>query len=130
MKKIITFLFLGSFIFSGIQFNQSTVFSNLNEEDGDGVNVNHVMGVDFDMNDNMTIGYDQMLGMLFTASGPSGLNFRIGYHADGVSTYGVGITWWSGGQGIESSLSTVVDYSTAGNNEEETTVRMNLNWGF
>ena len=129
MKKLITFLFLGSFIFSGIQFNQATVFSDMDGDDS-GVTVGHVMGVDFDMNDSMSIGYDQMLGMLFTATGPADLDFRVGYHADGISTYGVGYTWWSGGEGIKTSLSTVIDYSTAGAGADETTLRMNLNWGF
>ena len=126
MKKLITFLFLGSFIFSGIQFNQSTVFGNLDDE----VVVNHSMGVDFDMNDSMSIGYDQAVGMLFTAAGPAGIDFRVGYHDDGMSTYGLGYTWWSGGEGIKTSLSTVIDYHTTGAGNDETTVRMNLNWGF
>ena len=111
---------------SGIQFNQSTVFGNLDDE----VVVNHSMGVDFDMNDSMSIGYDQAVGMLFTAAGPAGIDFRVGYHDDGMSTYGLGYTWWSGGEGIKTSLSTVIDYHTTGAGNDDTTVRMNLNWGF
>ena len=126
MKKLIGVIFLGSFIFSGISFNQSSIFGDL---DGD-VTHGHAMGVDFDMNDSMSIGYDTAAGMLVKANGPLGVDLRFGYHSAGASTYGIGYTWWSGGEGIQTSISTVVDYSTSGSGTDETTVRINLNWGF
>ena len=126
MKKLIGIIFLSSFIFSGVSFNQSTVFGDLD----DNTTVGHAMGVDFDMNDKMSIGYDTAAGMLIKADAPLGLNLRLGYHGNGTSTFGVGMNWWSGGEGIETSISTVVDYSTSGSGTDETTVRINLNWGF
>ena len=126
MKKLIGIVFLGSFIFSGISFNQSTVFGDLDDD----TTVDHAMGVDIDMKHIINITYDTASGMLVKADGPLGLNLRFGYHESGTSTFGVGMNWWSGGEGIETSISTVIDYSTSGSGTDETTVRINLNWGF
>jgi len=130
MKKITFILFLGSFVFSAISFNQSTVFGGLDDEDG--ATVGHSFGVDFDVNETMSIGYDKAAGMMVKADAPiNNLTFRIGYNTgEGESTYGLDYVWWTGGEGIQTSLSTVVDYTTAGSNQDETTVRINLNWGF
>jgi len=128
MKQLIGTIFLISFIFSGVNFNQSTVFSSLDEVNGP--IVGNAMGVDFDMNESMSIGYDSILGMLVKAKSPMGIEFRIGFSATDTATYGVGYTWWNGGEGIKTSLSTIIDYATAGNNAEETFIRINLNWGF
>ncbi len=126
MKKLIVISLLGSFIFSGISFNKSTVFGGLD----DVVSVSNAMGVDFDMNDQMSIGYDTGIGMLVKASIPTGLTLRVGYNANNTSTIGVSYNWWTGGEVIKTSIGTVVDYSTAGTNTDDATVRVNLGWGF
>jgi len=89
MKQLIGTIFLISFIFSGVNFNQSTVFSSLDEVNGP--IVGNAMGVDFDMNESMSIGYDSILGMLVKAKSPMGIEFRIGFSATDTATYGVDI---------------------------------------
>jgi len=127
MKKLIIMVSLSSFIFSGISFNKSSVFGGLDDE----VSVGHTTGVDFAMNDQMSIGYDTGLGMLVKASGPAGVTIRLGYDgSDDTSTFGVGYNWWTGGDAIKTSIGTSVDYSSAGSGTDETTVRVNLSWGF
>ena len=125
MKKLLIMMLFGSFMFSGISFNKSSVFGGL---DGD-VTVGHTAGVDFAMNDQMSIGYDTGVGMLIKASAPAGVTVRLGYMS-GTSTFGVSYNWWTGGEAIKTSLGTAIDYSSAGTGTDETTVRVNLGWGF
>ena len=89
------------------------------------------MGIDFDLNDSMSFGYDTATGLLVKADGPVGISIRLGWqNTAGTSTLGVGYNWWTGGEVIKTSIGTVVDYSTAGTNTDDATVRVNLGWGF
>ena len=126
MKKILLSLLLSSFIFSGVSFNKSVVYGGL---DGT-VTVADAMGVDFDLNDNMSLGYDTEAGLLVKADGPVGLSIRLGWdNADG-STLGVGYNWWTGGEIIKTSIGTVLDYTSNGAGTDDTTIRINIGWGF
>ena len=75
MKNILIILLLSSFIFCGINFNKSMVYGGLDET----VTVGDAYGVDFDLNDNMSIGYDTAIGMLVKADGPVNLSIRLGF---------------------------------------------------
>ena len=128
MKKLIITILLGSFVFSGVSFNKSIGYSNLDAT----VEVSQAMGVDFDLNDALSVGYDTGgPGLLIKTDGPRGTSIRIGWNDDiEASTLGVGYNWWTGGDnGIETSLGTSVDYTSDGTNDV-TTVRINLGWGF
>ena len=125
MKTIIITLLLSSFVFSGVSFNKGIAYSNL---DGT-IAVASTMGVDFDLNDKMSLGYDSGIGMLVKADGPLGLSIRIGINGTDDSTLGVGYNWWSGGETIKTSIGTVLDYTSNGA-DDETTVRINIGWGF
>ena len=125
MKKIMITLLLSSFIFSGVSFNKGIAYSNLDAT----IAVAQTMGVDFDLNDKMSLGYDTGIGMLVKADGPLGLSIRIGINGTDDSTLGVGYNWWSGGETIKTSIGTVLDYTSDGTNDE-TTVRINIGWGF
>jgi len=125
MKTIMITLLLSSFVFSGVSFNKGIAYSNLDAT----IAVAQTMGVDFDLNDKMSLGYDSGIGMLVKADGPLGLSIRIGNNGADNSTLGVGYNWWSGGETIKTSIGTVLDYTSDGTNDE-TTVRINIGWGF
>lgn len=125
MKTIMITLLLSSFVFSGVSFNKGIAYSNLDAT----IAVAQTMGVDFDLNDKMSLGYDSGIGMLVKADGPLGLSIRIGINGTDDSTLGVGYNWWSGGETIKTSIGTVLDYTSDGT-DDETTVRINIGWGF
>ena len=125
MKTIIITLLLSSFVFSGVSFNKGIAYSNLDAT----IAVASTMGVDFDLNESMSLGYDTGIGMLVKADGPVGLSIRIGINGTDDSTLGVGYNWWSGGETIKTSIGTVLDYTSDGT-IDETTVRINIGWGF
>ena len=125
MKTIMITLLLSSFVFSGVSFNKGIAYSNLDAT----IAVAQTMGVDFDLNDKMSLGYDSAVGMLVKADGPLGLSIRIGINGTDDSTLGVGYNWWSGGETIKTSIGTVLDYTSDGT-DDETTVRINIGWGF
>ena len=125
MKTIMITFLLSSFVFSGVSFNKGIAYSNLDAT----IAVAQTMGVDFDLNDKMSLGYDSGIGMLGKADGPLGLSIRIGINGTDDSTLGVGYNWWSGGETIKTSIGTVLDYTSDGT-DDDTTVRINIGWGF
>ena len=125
MKTIMITLLLSSFVFSGVSFNKGIAYSNLDAT----IAVASTMGVDFDLNESMSLGYDSGIGMLVKADGPLGLSIRIGINGTDDSTLGVGYNWWSGGETIKTSIGTVLDYTSNGA-DDDTTVRINIGWGF
>ena len=60
MKKILLIGIVGSFVFAGVSFNKAMVYGGLDAT----VTVIDAMGVDFDLNDNMSLGYDSAVGLL------------------------------------------------------------------
>ena len=127
MKNILLIGIVGSFVFAGVSFNKAMVYGDL---DGT-VTVNDAMGVDFDLNDSMSLGYDTTVGMLVKADGPVGLSIRLGWNGTtNASSLGVGYNWWSGGETIKTSIGTALDYSSAGAGTDDTTIRINIGWGF
>ena len=125
MKKLILVVLLGSFVFSGVNFNKGVAYGDL---DG-AVSVTGSMGVNFDLNDSMSLGWDTGRGMTVDADGPKGVGIRLGYKG-GASSIGVGYDWWSGGDAIKTTIGTSLDYSTSGGGDDATSVSLNLGWGF
>ena len=126
MKKLIMVMLLGSFIFSGVNFNKGVSYGDL---DGD-VTVTGTMGVNFDLNDKMSLGWDTGRGMTVdAAAGSAGGAIRLGYKGN-TSSIGVGYDWWSGGDEIKTTIGTSIDYSTSGAGTDATSISLNLGWGF
>ena len=125
MKKLIMIALLGSFIFSGVNFNKGVSYGDL---DG-AVSVAGTMGVNFDLNDSMSLGWDTGRGMTVDAAGPAGVGIRLGYSGN-TSSIGAGYNWWSGGDAIKTTIGTSIDYSTSGAGTDATSVCLNLGWGF
>ena len=126
MKKLIMIVLLGSFVFSGVNFNKGVSYGDLDKDSG--VTVSGTMGVNFDLNDSMSLGWDTVRGMTVDAAGPAGVGIRIGY--GDASSIGVGYNWWSGGDAIKTTIGTSLDYSTSGAGTDATSISLNLGWGF
>ena len=125
MKKLLMIVLLGSFVFSGVNFNKGVTYGDL---DG-AVTVTGTMGINFDLNDSMSLGWDTGRGMTVDAAGPAGVGIRLGYKGT-ASSIGVGYNWWSGGDAIKTTIGTSLDYSTSGAGTDATSISLNLGWGF
>ena len=127
MKKLIMIVLLGSFVFSGVNFNKGVSYGDLDKDSG--ITVSGTMGVNFDLNDSMSLGWDTGRGMTVDAAGPAGVGIRLGYMGN-TSSIGVGYDWWSGGDAIKTTIGTSIDYSTSGAGSDATSISLNLGWGF
>ena len=125
MKKILLIGIVGTFVFAGVNFNKGVAFGDL---DG-AVSVTGSMGLNFDLNDSMSLGWDTVRGMTVDAAGPAGGGIRLGYKGT-ASSIGVGYNWWSGGDAIKTTIGTSLDYSTSGGGDDATSVSLNLGCGF
>ena len=129
MKKLIMIVLLGSFVFSGVSINKSITYGGL---DGT-VTVMDAMGVDFDLNDGLSIGYDTgAAGLMIKTDGPVGTGIRLGWNNTTTSsTIGVEYNWWTGGEnGIGTSIGTALDYTKTSAGTDNTSVSIIIGWGF
>ena len=127
MKKILLIGIVGTFVFAGVNFNKGVSYGDLDKDSG--VTVSGTMGVNFDLNDSMSLGWDTGRGMTVDADGPQGVTIRLGYMRN-TSSIGVGYDWWSGGDAIKTTIGTSIDYSTSGAGSDATSISLNLGWGF
>ena len=133
VKNIAIVAFATSFMFAGIGFHMGNNYGNM---DG-GTTVSTSFGASFDLNENTTIGYDTELGMLFTFEVPAGVSLRLGRDATsgGVAatpgtSVGLGFTWWTGGAGLKTSISTAYDMCTTNAAGGESTNNLSVTVGF
>ena len=132
VKNIAAVALATSVMFAGVSFNMSNNYSGL---DG-GTSVDTSWGASFSLNENTSLGYDSYLGMLFTFDVPMGVSLRFG--ADGTSmgaedtagtSIGLGFTWWTGGEGVKTSIST--NYDMIGTGEDaDGSLSMVVGFGF
>ena len=127
MKNILLIGIVGTFVFAGVNFNKGVECGDLDKDTG--VTVSGTMGVNFDLNDSMSLGWDTGRGMTVDADGPKGVIIRLGYMGN-TSSIGVGYNWWSGGDAIKTTIGTSIDYSTSGAGSDATSISLNLGWGF
>ena len=125
VKNIAVVVFATSFMFAGVGFHIANNYTNLDA----GADVTSSWGVTYDLNDNTSIGWDSDLGMLMSFDAPLGVSLRLGWTAanggaDGATdtddevaetSVGLGFTWWTGGEGVKTSISTNFDYVMAPN---------------
>ena len=122
VKNLILVALTMSFSFAGIGFHMSTNYSNMDETT---IGVDTSYGVTYGLNSSSSVGYDSKLGMLMYFAAPAGATLRVGWtpgvgDADGTAgnfatstSMGIGYTWWSGGDGLKTSLTTNFDYVMA-----------------
>ena len=108
VKNIAVVAFAASFMFAGIGFHMANNYAEL-----DGTQtVATSYGATFDLNGSTGIGYDSTLGMLMYFSVPAGVTLRMGWNGEDNTSVGLGFTWWTGGAGLNTSISTAYDMVT------------------
>ena len=150
VKNIAILAFATSFMFAGIGFHYANNYTDMDT----GTNTNTSWGATYALNDNTSVGWDSVMGMLMNFDAPMGVSLRLGWTAStaddcsdslefglsytndvdclanadnegdmgaGVWTagnpagtsIGLGYTWWTGGEGVKTSIRTNYDYVMA-----------------
>ena len=106
VKNIAIVACAASFMFANVSFHMGNNYSGL---DAATPAVETSYGASWALNGTTSVGYDSRLGMLmaFTVGGTS---LRMGWNAaDNNTSVGLGFTWWNGGDGFNTSISTNYD---------------------
>ena len=117
VKNIAIVACAASFMFANVSFHMSNNYSNL---DAAAPDVATSYGASYALNGTTSVGYDSVLGMLMTF-GVGNTSLRMGWStAAGVTTtsLGLGFTWWNGGDGFNTSISTNYDLRGTGANSD------------
>ena len=104
VKNIAIVACAASFMFANVSFHMGNNYSSLDEAD---VAVATSYGASWALNSTTSVGYDSTLGMLMTF-GVGNASLRMGWTANDTSV-GLGFTWWNGGDGLNTSISTNYD---------------------
>ena len=115
VKNIAIVACAASFMFANVSFHMGNNYSGL---DADSPTVATSYGASWALNGTTSVGYDSTLGMLmsFTVGGTS---LRMGWNAEDANTsVGLGFTWWNGGDGFNTSISTNYDMVGVGNTSD------------
>ena len=104
VKNIAIVACAASFMFANVSFHMGNNYSNL---DADPISVVSSYGVSYALNGTTSVGFDSTLGMLMTF-GVGNASYRMGWNA-GTTSVGLGFTWWNGGDGLNTSISTNYD---------------------
>ena len=104
VKNIAIVACAASFMFANVSFHMGNNYSTLDEAD---VTVTSSYGASWALNGTTSVGFDSHLGMLMTF-GVGNASYRMGWNA-GTTSVGLGFTWWNGGDGLNTSISTNYD---------------------
>ena len=104
VKNIAIVACAASFMFANVSFHMGNNYSSLDAAD---VVVATSYGASWALNSTTSVGYDSTLGMLMTF-GVGNASLRMGWSAANTSV-GLGFTWWNGGDGLNTSISTNYD---------------------
>ena len=128
VKNIAIVAFAASFMFAGVGFHMSNVYGSMDA----GTTVTTSYGATFDLNESTGLGYDSDLGMLMYFAVPAGVSLRLGWNGTDASTaVGLGFTWWTGGTGLKTSISTAYDMvSPINGDESEGKLSVSVGFGF
>jgi len=137
VKNIAIVAFSASFMFAGIGFHMANNYTGLDEALG--ATITPSWGATYDLNDQTSVGFDSELGMMMYFSAPAGTSLRLGWTADDDSddlaataaktSVGLGFTWWTGGNGLNTSISTNYDYVMQGGTDD-TNLSVVVGFGF
>ena len=109
VKNIAIVACAASFMFANVSFHMSNNYSSL---DSATPTVATSYGASYALNGTTSVGYDSTLGMLMTF-GVGNTSLRMGWSTDGngdtTTAIGLGFTWWNGGDGFNTSISTNYD---------------------
>ena len=126
VKNIAVLAFATSFMFAGIGFHYANNYTNMDT----GTNTNTSWGVTYALNDNTSVGWDSVMGMLMNFDAPMGVNLRLGWTASaadfcqtggagGVDTGDdvadcAGLNVWGGGNPAGTSIGLGYSWWTGG----------------
>ena len=133
VKNIAIVACAASFMFAGVSFHMANNYSGL---DADTPTVGTSYGASWSLNETTSVGFDSALGMLMSF-GVGNATLRMGWDSTtddaDVTTYdtsvGLGFTWWSGGDGLNTSISTNYDMVGTGTTADGN-VSMVVGFGF
>ena len=118
VKNIAIVACAASFMFANVSFHMSNNYSSL---DTNPVAVNTSYGASYALNGTTSVGYDSILGMIMSFS-VGNTSLRMGWSTDGngdtTTALGLGFTWWNGGDGFNTSISTNYDLRGTGTNSD------------
>ena len=132
VKNITIVAFAASFMFAGVGFHMGNNYGNMDSA----TSVTTSWGATYALNESTSIGYDSALGMMFTFDVPAGISLRLGVDASSVAdaaeagtSLGLGFTWWTGGTGLKTSISTAYDMCST-NDGVSTSNNLSVTVGF
>ena len=136
IKNIAVVAFAASFMFAGVGFHMANNYTDMD----DAVSIATSYGVTYDLNGQTSVGWDSTLGMLMYFAAPGGTSLRLGWVADSdtdddtdataaKTSMGLGFTWWNGGDGLKTSISTNYDYIMQGETNS-TNLSVTVGFGF
>ena len=122
VKNIAIVACAASFMFANVSFHMGNNYSGL---DAAAPTVTESYGVSYALNGTTSVGFDSKLGMLMTF-GVGNASLRMGWTAlvpaelddqnnevaaaiPASTSIGLGFTWWTGGDGFNTSISTNYD---------------------
>tara|TARA_X000001036_G_scaffold428692_1_gene458818 strand:+ start:963 stop:1361 length:399 start_codon:yes stop_codon:yes gene_type:complete len=109
VKNIAIVACAASFMFANVSFHMANNYSGL---DAATPTVGTSYGASYALNGTTSVGYDSQLGMLMSFA-VGNTTLRMGWTDDGAgntdTSVGLGFTWWNGGEGFNTSISTNYD---------------------
>ena len=128
VKNIAIVACAASFMFANVSFHMGNNYSSL---DTNPITVTESYGVSYALNETTSVGFDSKLGMLMTF-GVGNASLRMGWTAEvaddpntnedeskaASTSIGLGFTWWTGGDGFNTSISTNYDLIGTGDNSD------------
>ena len=135
VKNIAIVACAASFMFAGVSFHMANNYSGL---DADTPTVGTSYGASWSLNETTSVGFDSALGMLMSF-GVGNATLRMGWNSSGAGTdadptvyetsVGLGFTWWTGGDGLNTSVSTNYDMVGTGS-DADGNLSMVVGFGF
>ena len=125
VKNIVALSVAASFMFGGLNFHLSNQYTSLD----DATTITQGWGATFDLNENTGIGWDDNLGMLMYFEVPAGVSLRLSSKGNDTGI-GLGYTWWTGGAGLKTSISTAYDQIMDNQGVRETSESLTMTVGF
>ena len=128
VKNIVIVACAASFMFANVSFHMANNYSGL---DAATPTVGTSYGASYALNGTTSVGYDSQLGMLMSFA-VGGTSLRMGWSTTaGVTTtsVGLGFTWWNGGDGFNTSISTNYDMVGTGT-DSDGNLSMAVGFGF
>ena len=121
VKNIMVVACAASFMFAGVGFHMANSYGDLDSD----ATVTTSYGATWDLNGSTGIGYDSEMGMLMYFTVPAGVTLRMGWNGENQTSLGFGFTWWNGGEGVRTSLTTNFDYVMAPSSTDEAVQKTN-----